>query len=222
MASPENSADPATPSRNAIVVRCPSARWASAFSDRMPPSPLLSACIRNRTYFAVTTISSAQMMRETTPTTSAGAERRVLQLAESGLQRVKRARSDVAEDHADRAEREDPKAAGRGVAVRGFGRSVSRAERPPARGVGTCRRASRGAGGGRTPGKTARVYTLPRTAREGPGCPPPCASIFKATARSRIRRGPFGVLGQVAGKRPQAFRYSARGPRPGRSRTGRL
>ena len=68
IASPENSAEPATPSRKTIVVRLPSALWASAFSDRMPPSPLLSACIRNSTYFAVTTISSAQMISDTTPT----------------------------------------------------------------------------------------------------------------------------------------------------------
>ena len=70
IASPENRADPATPSRNGIVARWPSARWASAFSERMPPSPLLSACIRNTTYFAVTTISKAQMISETTPITS--------------------------------------------------------------------------------------------------------------------------------------------------------
>ncbi len=71
-ASPENRADPATPSRKAIVVFCPRARCASALSDSMPPSPLLSASIRNSTYFAVTTISNAQMMSETTAMTSAG------------------------------------------------------------------------------------------------------------------------------------------------------
>ena len=72
MASPENSADPTTPRKKASVVFCPSARCASALSDRMPPSPLLSASIRNSTYFPVTTIRSAQMMSETTPITSAG------------------------------------------------------------------------------------------------------------------------------------------------------
>ncbi len=50
-----------------MVALWPSARWASAISDRMPPSPLLSARIRNSTYLAVTTISSAQMISETTP-----------------------------------------------------------------------------------------------------------------------------------------------------------
>ena len=71
IASPENSAEPATPSTKAIIALRPRATWASAFSVRMPPSPLLSACIRNRTYLAVTTISSAQMISETTPTTIA-------------------------------------------------------------------------------------------------------------------------------------------------------
>ena len=73
IASPENSDEPATPKRKMSVVRCPTAIRASAISDRMPPSPLLSAIIRNRTYFAVTTISSAQMIRETIPMTSCGA-----------------------------------------------------------------------------------------------------------------------------------------------------
>ena len=69
IASPENKAAPATPIRNATIVRLPNAIWASALSESMPPSPLLSACIRNSTYFAVTTISSAQMISDTTPTT---------------------------------------------------------------------------------------------------------------------------------------------------------
>ena len=72
IASPENSAEPATPSRKTAIVRLPNAVWASAISERMPPSPLLSACIRNSTYLAVTTISSAQMISETIPTTSVG------------------------------------------------------------------------------------------------------------------------------------------------------
>ena len=78
IASPENSDEPATPSRKTINVRCPSAVWASAISDRMPPSPLLSAIIRNSTYFAVTTTSSAQMISDTTPMISCGAEAGVL------------------------------------------------------------------------------------------------------------------------------------------------
>ena len=85
IASPENSAEPATPSRKTAVVRLPNAVCASAFSDRMPPSPLLSACIRNSTYFAVTTISSAQMISDTMPTTSPDAEAGALELAERRL-----------------------------------------------------------------------------------------------------------------------------------------
>ena len=73
IASPENSADPATPMKKMSSVRLPSARWASAISDRMPPSPLLSACIRNSTYLAVTVTISAQTISETTPITSNGA-----------------------------------------------------------------------------------------------------------------------------------------------------
>ena len=63
MASPENNAAPATPSRNTIFARRPtrrpSADCASAISDRMPPSPRLSARIRNTTYLAVTVKISA-------------------------------------------------------------------------------------------------------------------------------------------------------------------
>ena len=72
IASPENSAEPATPRKKINSVRLPSALCASAISDRMPPSPLLSACIRNRTYLAVTVTISAQMISETTPMTSPG------------------------------------------------------------------------------------------------------------------------------------------------------
>ena len=70
MASPENRAAPMTPSRNTAPPRLPSACWASAMSDRVPPSPLLSARIRKRTYFAVTVISSAQISSEMMPITS--------------------------------------------------------------------------------------------------------------------------------------------------------
>ena len=111
IASPQNSAAPATPIRKATVVRLPSAIWASACSDRTPPSPLLSACIRNSTYLPVTTISSAQMISDTTPTTWPTAEAGVLEVAERGLQRVERAGADVAEHDADGAQRQKPKIA---------------------------------------------------------------------------------------------------------------
>ena len=70
IASPENNAAPATPSRKTAAVCLPSAVRASASSERIPPSPLLSACMRNTTYLAVTTIRSAQTISETVPTTS--------------------------------------------------------------------------------------------------------------------------------------------------------
>src|SRR5207249_5048002 len=41
----------------------------SAISESVPPSPLLSARSSSRTYFAVTTINSAQRIRERTPST---------------------------------------------------------------------------------------------------------------------------------------------------------
>ena len=49
------------------VVRRPSARWARAISDSTPPSPLLSARIRNSTYLTVTTRISAHSASDTTP-----------------------------------------------------------------------------------------------------------------------------------------------------------
>ncbi len=70
MASPENSAAPATPSRNTGAARRPSAFCASAISERMPPSPRLSALIRKITYFRVTVKISAKMSSEIVPTTA--------------------------------------------------------------------------------------------------------------------------------------------------------
>ena len=70
MASPENSAAPATPSRKISLERRPSAFCASAISDSVPPSPLLSARIRKNTYLSVTTMNNAQISSETMPTTS--------------------------------------------------------------------------------------------------------------------------------------------------------
>ena len=50
-----------------IRVRRPSARCASAISESTPPSPLLSARIRKRTYLTVTTMISAHSASEITP-----------------------------------------------------------------------------------------------------------------------------------------------------------
>ena len=111
------------------------------------------------------------MMSETTPITSRRSERGALELAERGLQRVERARADVAEHDADRAERENPETPGRmgealALAAQGCGREAS-FERgwdmrngDPA--VAGCRRAF----------KTARVYTLSSQEREGLDFPP--------------------------------------------------
>ena len=52
--SPRNIEAPMTPTMKTNAVRRPSARVASAVSDNVPPSPLLSARSRIRTYFSVT------------------------------------------------------------------------------------------------------------------------------------------------------------------------
>ena len=50
-------------------VRRPIARVASAISDSVPPSPLLSAFSRRRTYFNVTVMISDQTISDSTPRT---------------------------------------------------------------------------------------------------------------------------------------------------------
>ena len=70
IASPENSAAPATPRKNTGSERRPSACCAKAMRDSVPPSPLLSARIRNSTYFAVTVNTSAQSSSDTVPITA--------------------------------------------------------------------------------------------------------------------------------------------------------
>ncbi len=50
----------------------PSAFRASAISERMPPSPLLSMRSRIATYLTVTIRNSAQRTSETVPITSSG------------------------------------------------------------------------------------------------------------------------------------------------------
>src|ERR1700676_4920729 len=67
--SPMNIDAPTTPiASNGQLLR-PSARWPSAISDSVPPSPLLSARSSSRTYFAVTTIKSAHRISDRTPST---------------------------------------------------------------------------------------------------------------------------------------------------------
>ncbi len=67
--SPRNMEAPITPRMKTNAVRLPSARVASAVSESVPPSPLLSARSRMRTYLRVTVMMSAQTMSESTPST---------------------------------------------------------------------------------------------------------------------------------------------------------
>ncbi len=106
MASPENSAAPATPRKNTVAVRWPSACWASAISDSMPPSPLLSARIRNRTYLAVTVKNSAQSSKRHSADHAAVGDAAILHVMQRLAQRVERAGADVAEHDAERPEGE--------------------------------------------------------------------------------------------------------------------
>jgi hypothetical protein len=67
--SPRNIAAPIRPSRKTSVVRLPSALVASAVSDSVPPSPLLSARNSSKTYLRVTTTISAHRISDSTPRT---------------------------------------------------------------------------------------------------------------------------------------------------------
>ena len=67
--SPRNIDAPMTPRSRIKGVRRPAARVASAISDKVPPSPLLSARNSNSTYFSVTVTISAQTMSDKTPST---------------------------------------------------------------------------------------------------------------------------------------------------------
>jgi len=69
MESPRNIEAPTTPSASSNQLRRPSARWPSAISDSVPPSPALSARKSSSTYLVVTTISSAHRISDSTPST---------------------------------------------------------------------------------------------------------------------------------------------------------
>ena len=58
-----------TPTTRTKPVRRPSARLASAVSESVPPSPLLSARSRISTYFRVTVTISAHTISDNTPST---------------------------------------------------------------------------------------------------------------------------------------------------------
>ena len=105
IASPKNSAAPTMPIARISRPAWDSSPRASAISDSVPPSPLLSARSTKATYLTVTMTVSAQTISDSTPSTSLGldwraAGRGVQRLAE----RVDRAGADVAVDHAERAE----------------------------------------------------------------------------------------------------------------------
>ncbi len=57
------------PTMKTKAVRRPSARLASAVSESVPPSPLLSARSRMSTYLAVTVMISAHRISDSTPST---------------------------------------------------------------------------------------------------------------------------------------------------------
>ena len=144
-------------------VRRPSARVASAVSDSVPPSPLLSARSSTSTYLIVTTTISAHTISDSTPSTvsrrhRAGFGRRHHRDAEG----VERARADVAVDDADAAERQRPDAPlgmrlgdGRDHRAAGFACNVSHEIEA---GFG-CVATSRGG-----------FYTPPRPKTTAPGC----------------------------------------------------
>ena len=78
----------------------------------MPPSPLLSARIITNRYLMVMTQTIDHTMSDSMPSTFVGGQRDAVLGAERFLQRVERARADVAEDDADRAD--DQGGGGRG------------------------------------------------------------------------------------------------------------
>ncbi|MCY1306042.1 hypothetical protein D9M70_558750 [compost metagenome] len=70
MASPMNSAAPIKPAKNNTGMKLPDFFIRSARSDRVPPSPSLSARSRKSRYLNVTMIVSVQTIREIRPMTS--------------------------------------------------------------------------------------------------------------------------------------------------------
>ena len=71
-----------------------------ASSDRLPPSPRLSARMMIATYFTETRIVMVQNTSESTPSTVAGDRDRMM-AGEGFLEGVERTRADIAEHDAD-------------------------------------------------------------------------------------------------------------------------
>ena len=96
-----------TPTMKTKAVRRPSARLASAVSESVPPSPLLSARSRISTYFSVTVMISAHTISDSTPSTTPRRDHMVVARRDRRLaEGVERAGTDVAIDDADAAERQ--------------------------------------------------------------------------------------------------------------------
>ncbi|MEJ0044684.1 MAG: hypothetical protein WDM81_21785 [Rhizomicrobium sp.] len=83
-------------------------RCASVASASTPPSPLLSARMMRTTYFSVTMMTSAQRMSDSAPkiASSAGIAPNLGGGEDGFAHRVERAGADVAEDDAERAQRQ--------------------------------------------------------------------------------------------------------------------
>ena len=105
IASPKKNAAPMMPMASTKPPFFLSSVSTSTTSERMPPSPLLSARIRKTTYLSVTMRISAQISSEATPRTAA---RRSPPADDHRMQGfahgIERAGADVAEDDADRGE----------------------------------------------------------------------------------------------------------------------
>ena len=83
-------------------------RRARAASERMPPSPRLSARVISRTYLIVTTMTRAQNISESTPSTALSRARQTGGGGDRSAQCVDRAGADVAIDDAERADDQRP------------------------------------------------------------------------------------------------------------------
>ena len=73
MASPKNMAAPMTPAATMMRGALAKPLAASAISDSVPPSPLLSARMTKKMYLTVTVIVTAQTMSDSSPSTSVSA-----------------------------------------------------------------------------------------------------------------------------------------------------
>ena len=106
-------AEPATPSRKASVVLCPSARCASAIKRQDAALALVVRLHQEQHIFSGDDDQERPDDERDDADHLRGAERGAFELAKRGLQRVEGARADIAEHDADRAERQDPETVAR-------------------------------------------------------------------------------------------------------------